>query len=49
VVAKVESFAVSSLLSAPSLHAVAAHARFPSAGYNRRRRLRREALTYVHI
>jgi hypothetical protein len=49
VVAKAESFAVSSLLSAASLHAAAAHARFPSAGYDRRRRLRREAALHIYI
>jgi hypothetical protein len=38
-----------SLLSAASLHAAAAHARFPSAGYDRRRRLRREASLHMYI
>jgi hypothetical protein len=46
VVAKAESF---TLLSAASLHAAAAHARFPSAGYDRRRRLRREASLHKYI
>jgi hypothetical protein len=49
VVAKAESFAVSSLLSAASLHAAAAHARFPSADYDCRRRLKREVALHIYI